>query len=369
MNISLQSVIAFCKQKYPLLIIVIFLFVLLLVNQYVWRKPLMELLPVTQTQEQKEDGGMLGDEERWFRALDGVLVGAPELTHPRTIAVMIENNSESWPLSGLESASVVYEVLSEGRIPRYLALFPYDQIPGRVGPVRSARTYYLELALPFDPVYMHVGGSPDALNKIKTFGLIDADQFFWSQYFWRAQDRYAPHNVFTNGELVTQMLDERGISLSSDFEGWLFKDVEQVEVQEDEAEKDYESIIINYTTSTYQSRYVYDPLRNQYQRYQARQPLVMRDGSEIWVTNVIVEEHPHRVYDSVGRRDIDIVGEGRVWVFRDGESIEGVWKKTNRADITRYYDDQGDEIILNRGVTWINIVEPETFTYEQKEGE
>lgn len=369
MNISLQSFIVFCKQKYPLMIIVVFLFVLLLVNQYVWRRPLTELLPVTKTQEQKEDAGVLEDEERWFRALDGVVVEGSELTHPRTIAVMIENNSESWPLSGLEAASVVYEVLSEGRIPRYLALFPYDQIPERVGPVRSARTYYLELALPFNPVYMHVGGSPDALSKIKPFGLIDADQFFWSQYFWRARDRYAPHNVFTNGELVAQMLDARGISLNSDFEGWIFKDVERIEAQEDTIEKDYEPIIINYTTSTYQSRYVYDPSRNQYRRYQARQPLVMSDGSEVWVSTVIVEEHSHRVYDSVGRRDIDIVGEGKVWIFRGGESIEGVWKKESRADMTRYYDVEGNEIMLQRGPIWINIVEPETFTYEQKEGE
>ena len=80
----------------------------------------------------------------------------------RPLAVMIENHADSRPQSGLSRADVVYEAVAEGGISRFLAVFycgaaagsakPYD-----VGPVRSARTYFLDWASEYAdyPLYLH----------------------------------------------------------------------------------------------------------------------------------------------------------------------------------------------------------------------
>ncbi len=341
------------RQKYPIVIIIGLIFLVLLYNQVTRQDrdgvPAGEESPVP---------AEIADEERFYRVIDGVEVESEVDRAQHLAAVMIENNSESWPLAGIDKASVVYEVLAEGRIPRFLALFASPDMPAKVGPVRSARTYYLELAAPFDAPYLHVGGSPDALSKIKQFGMVDIDQFFASQYFWRATNRFAPHNVYTSGELFAALVEARAFELPV-FDGWQFVDAQRSEA----AVEEVADIVVNYTTSTYQAKYVYDMEREQYQRYQAKQPVRTEAGDEVWVDTVIVEEHPHVVYDTVGRRNIDIIGDGKAWVFYKGEAHEATWEKSSRDELTRYYDAAGNEIALQRGKIWINIVEPDTFTF------
>lgn len=305
----------------------------------------------------------LNQAPQFVRALDGKVVASVEEETPVNVSIMVENNLESWPLSGLDHASIVYEALAEGRIPRFLAILPYGENVEKIGPVRSARTYYLELQKAFDAIYMHVGGSPDGLKKIKEFGVRDFDQFFNSQYFWRDTVRNAPHNVYTSAKLLTDLITEKQLDATEPFKGWIFKDAKKF-TDEEKQNLNVKDIVVSYTTGAYQAKYVFNADRNQYQRYQAKEKLKMLDGSEIYTDNVIIEEHNHTVYDVIGRRNIDIIGEGKAWIFRDGEAIQATWKKPTREELTRYYDSTGKEIELNRGKTWINIVEPDTFTYD-----
>jgi hypothetical protein len=354
MYMKKEKLIQYVREKYPIILILLLIGVVLGYSQ-VTQISHNEVLQEESATERDEEFVMYA-----YRELDGVMIQDGEEKAPRNVAIMVENNVESWPLSGLDTASVVYEVLAEGRIPRYLLLGTYDTLGDQIGPVRSARPYFLELAAPFDAPYMHVGGSPEALENIKSWGIVDADQFFWSQYFWRASSRFAPHNVYTSQELIQEMLEARELEMTSDFAGWIFKDPEVIV---EESEK-VDSIFVNYTNSTYQARYDFDPEKNQYQRYQAKRPLQMLDGEEVWIDNVIIEEHKHEVIDAVGRREIEIVGEGNAWIFRDGKMIEAQWKKEGRNALTRYYDEQGSEVSFNRGKTWVNIVEEGSFEYE-----
>lgn len=299
------------------------------------------------------------------RTLDGVFVENEKDIKPRVFAVMVENNIEAWPLSGLDSADVVYEVLAESRIPRFLTLSIVESAAEKLGPVRSARPYFVELAKPFDPIFMHVGGSPDGLKRIKSLDLIDFDEYFWGgKYFWRAKVRYAPHNTYTSKEMLQSILTDKEIENVSNFEGWKFKDPIVRNEQESAAFVEPKDIIINYTDNTYQARYVYDLKTNRYRRYQAKEPMKLLGGGEVWVDSVIVEEHPHKILDEVGRKEITLLGQGRAWIFRDGEVVKGTWSKKDNYNLTRYYDEKGDEISLNRGKIWINIVETNLFEYE-----
>src|SRR5262249_15833287 len=120
----------------------------------------------------------------------------PAVNQRPVTGVMIENSVQARPQSGLNQAGVVFEAIAEGGITRFLALYQ-DTTPDNVGPIRSARPYYEQWALGFDAGYAHVGGSPEALNDIKAWGVRDLDQFYNSGSYHRISSREAPHNVYT----------------------------------------------------------------------------------------------------------------------------------------------------------------------------
>ncbi|HSD12679.1 MAG TPA: DUF3048 domain-containing protein, partial [Patescibacteria group bacterium] len=132
------------------------------------------------------------------RVIDGVAVpeDAPDVTG--YFAATIDNLSVARPQAGLTKASLVFEAPVEGGITRFLAVFPDDVTADRIGPVRSARPYFLDWASEFDAVYAHVGGSPEALEKIVAYDMRDLNEFFAGKYFWRDENRDAPHNAYTS---------------------------------------------------------------------------------------------------------------------------------------------------------------------------
>lgn len=138
--------------------------------------------------------------EKFYSPLSGVLVADQAATKRAVTAVMIENSPDARPQSGLAEADVVFEAVAEGGITRFIALYQNSR-PSLIGPVRSLRAYYADWAAGFDPSVAHVGGSGDALTMIRSgnYG-VDIDQFFNAGAYWRANDRAAPHNVYTNFE-------------------------------------------------------------------------------------------------------------------------------------------------------------------------
>ncbi|MBC7708406.1 DUF3048 domain-containing protein, partial [Polaromonas sp.] len=145
-------------------------------------------------------------------SLSGLQVD-PALNAKPVTAIMIENSPDSRPQSGLSQANVVFEAIAEGGITRFLALFQ-DTNPADVGPIRSVRPYYLQWAMGFDAPLAHVGGSPEALNDIKAWGARDLDQFFNSGAYHRINSRYAPHNVYTAVDTLSQLSVSKGFATS-----------------------------------------------------------------------------------------------------------------------------------------------------------
>ncbi len=116
-----------------------------------------------------------------------------ELTVKRPVAVMIDNHYKARPQSGLSEAEIVYEILAEGRITRYMAVFQLNE-PEKLGPVRSARSYYIDKALEYDPLYVHVGGSPQAFDDVVRLQMADMDGLA-SGAFWRKQTQKKCHTM------------------------------------------------------------------------------------------------------------------------------------------------------------------------------
>lgn len=282
--------------------------------------------------------------------LTGLVIPAQLSTLPQVFAVMIENSYEAWPLSGLDQAFFVIEAPVEGNIPRFITFFEEGAVSKKIGPVRSARPYYLDWADEFQSIYAHVGGSPEALDLIHKNGTTrDFDQFFQSEYFWRDNvGRFAPHNVYTSTDLLKSSLEEIGRSTKA-YTSWLFADGE-ASGQELSPVIDWES------GSTYDVTWKYDKTTNAYTRYQGKDIMKTSSGSTITANNILIFESEIAVVDATGRRHVRTIGEGKGIVYQNGTKIEATWKKLARTDRLRFYALDGKEIAMNAGKTWMEVV-------------
>lgn len=274
-------------------------------------------------------------------------------TLPQVFGVMVENSADAWPLAGIDEAFLVIEAPVEGTIPRFITFFHEESGVAKIGPVRSARPYYLDWNDELDAVYAHIGGSPEALDMIKyDYDTIDLNQFWQSEYFYRqTTGRYAPHNVFTTSGRLKSALNELELD-EPNYEAWKFKDDYPIENPEDAR-----SIRVDFAGgTTYDVEWRYDGETNQYIRYQGRTPMRMENGFGVTANNVIVIATDIRSIDSVDRKKIVTVGEGDGLVIQDGISITVRWRKEERTTRLRFFTKDGEEVKMNAGKTWIEIV-------------
>jgi hypothetical protein len=292
--------------------------------------------------------------------IDGICVESVEATNSQIIAVMVENHFEAWPQSGIASARVVYEAPVEGNITRFLLLYTEDQEVPKVGPVRSARPYYLDwLAEYGTPLYMHVGGSPDALTRISEEGVHDLNEFSRGWYYWRDTNRYAPHNVYTSSELWSDALETYDKQYTKKiFDGWNFGVVPMC------VEDCVTQIEIVYSGKTYTAGWQYNTTTKQYTRRQAGEAATDSTGTPILADTIMVQYVDTKVLDAVGRLQMNTIGSGDSIVFQKGHAIEGKWQKSARDSRTRFYDSGGTEVVLSPGKIWVQIINRDTVTFE-----
>jgi len=270
---------------------------------------------------------------------------------------MVENMVEAWPLSGIDEAHLVIEAPVEAAIPRLIAYFYEGQEVEKIGPVRSARPYYVDWAQELDALYAHVGGSPEALDLIAARDVLDLNEFYNGWYFWRDESRLAPHNVFTSTELLFEAYDdyeERNGDWEVDYDAWQFEDGEA------NLEKTGQLISMEFSPvygRLYEARWKYDATENQYLRYQNGELFTTADGEWIWADNVIVIETEIEVVDAIGRRHIDTLSEGEGLMFKNGDTIEVTWSKESETDRLRFLaKETGEEIAVNVGISWIEVL-------------
>lgn len=289
------------------------------------------------------------------RKLDGVCVDSQEDVNPKLIVVMIENHTEARPQSGLVDASIVYEAPVEANYTRFLAIYPEGIEIEKAGPVRSARPYYLDWISEYgDPMYMHVGGSPEALELIKQYNIFDINEMRRGWYFWRSTDRYAPHNTYTSSDLWDKALDDyEDYYLTQEYEGFNFL----TSSPEDASTTTYANeVTVSFLPPVYEARWKFSSSTDKYTRFQMEGTHRDQDGRKIKADTIIVQHVESQILDSVGRIAIDTIGEGDVEVFYDGLVFGGTWKKEDRTSRTKFYNERGEEIKLKPGKIWIEVV-------------
>lgn len=189
-----------------------------------------------------------------------------------------------------------------------------------------------------------------ALNEVRNGTYRDIDQFFNAGTYWRATDRYAPHNVYTSFERLDKLNAKKGYATSV-FTAWPRQD--GVPAKEQNAKN------INVTISgpQYNSSYVYNPQTNTYARSLAGKPHLDRESGTITPSVIIVMDVKEtQVMEDGWREQITTIGGGRVRVFQNGTVTEGTWSKKDRGSQIQFLGADGKEVLLNRGQTWITAV-------------
>jgi hypothetical protein len=290
--------------------------------------------------------------------LTGRLV-APEVARRHPIAVMIDDLSPARPQSGFNSASVVFQAPAEGGIPRYMMVFQ-DRLPKSVGPVRSARYYYIAWAAQWRAMYVHVGGSPQAMQTLAAQGqgqlVYNADEFRWGgKYLWRVKERLAPHNVYSDGKRLRQLLSRVGAKDVQLQTAWRFRPDKPLAQRPvgGRLEMGYPANHI---------RYDYDRKSNTYKRSVTREgsQIDAADGRRVAPKNVVVmivrfgplnDGHPQK-----HRLEASVIGSGQAWIATNGKTIRGTWRKAALTGPLRLFDSKARPVNLTVGQTFVQVL-------------
>ncbi|NLY86408.1 MAG: DUF3048 domain-containing protein [Tissierellia bacterium] len=286
--------------------------------------------------------------------LSGIYV-EEERVNRRPVAVMFDNHPRARWQSGLKDAEIVYEFLVEAPYTRYMGIYLINDPPS-IGPIRSARPYFVTTVLEYDAVYVRVGGSNQAMKDVKDLKIADIDGLSSSnKVFWRKSHKKMPHNLYSSMEAIRATQAERKYRMIGEFTPFKFHE-DEIDMEGSVANK----VIINYRKDN-NTEYIYDKDKKVYTRYKdGKLHIDESDESPIIAKNIIIQEAKTRVIDNEGRLDIQLVGEGNGKYISNGKVIDVKWVKKSREGKTIFYDLGGNEIILNPGITWIQVVEPKT---------
>ena len=288
--------------------------------------------------------------------LSGLYIEDRDKINRRPVAIMFDNHPKARWQAGLKDAEIVYEFLVEFPYTRYLALYLVND-PEDIGPVRSARPYFITTSLEYDALYVHVGGSPQAKTDISNLKIADIDGLTSSnKVFWRKSHKKAPNNMYSSMDAIRSEAERRNYRQDSEYKSFKF--------YEDDRElegRPANSVAINYRKDN-TSAYEYDSEEKIYKRYKDGEVHIDEsDNSPILAKNIIIQRADTKVIDNIGRLSINLEGSGEGIYISNGKAIDIRWEKGAKNQKTLYYMmDTNEELILNPGISWIQIVQNDT---------
>lgn len=287
-----------------------------------------------------------------------------DISGKRPIAVMFNNLEKALPQLGVGQADVIYEIVAEGGITRMMGLFQDIQGVGDLGSIRSARDYYVNLAYGHDAIYVHAGGSPQAYEAIKGWGVsaIDFVNGPCGVDSWRDANRRAnagyEHSLLTSStNLVEQMPSWFRQEHKDGYQvGWTFD--EQLPAGGEAAAE------LTVPFSTYKTGYfTYDQESGQYaisQHINGNDHTYVDGNTDepVLVSNVLVLYTDVSVIagDSAGRMSVRTTGTGDGMLLRDGQLYPITWQRDSKSSCYRFLGETGEEIALKPGSSYINVV-------------
>ncbi|KYG71063.1 DUF3048 domain-containing protein [Planococcus maritimus] len=270
----------------------------------------------------------------------------------RAVMAVINNHPAARPQTGLVEADMVFEIIAEHNITRFLALYQ-SQFPVAIGPVRSARDYFVELAQGYDAFFIAHGYSPEAQQLLES-GVVDHvnGMQYDGTLFKRSLDRVAPHNSYITYENVELAMQMTGTSPNYRIKApYAFS----AAGSNDKLGEQAASIEVTYGGDPlFASAYTYDAETQLYGRSSGGVDTVDKDTSQrIEVANVLVMEMAHETIDAKGRQEIDLVSGGQALLFREGIVQEIIWRAEDGMLVPVGND---GPVELMQGKTWVHII-------------
>jgi hypothetical protein len=285
---------------------------------------------------------------------------APGGTVPRrpVLAVKVENLPEARPQAGLDHADIVYEEPVEGGITRFIALFQCQEAK-QVGPIRSGRTTDPQILVQYGkPPLAYSGGANQVRKAIDRAGLTDISETVVPDAYTRDPARVAPHDLFSTTTALWKAAKSHAgppspvFSYTDDIEG-----------------KSRRAGTIHLPFSSYSDViWTWNKQQGAWLRAHGSEPHMLTDGAQVQATNVVVQVVdvvPGDIIDPAGNPspEVDVLGSGKAYVFRDGRMIVGHWERRTEGAVTSFVTRSGDAIPLAPGSTWVELL-PSTVTLE-----
>ena len=273
----------------------------------------------------------------------------------RPIAVMIDNHNLAWPQGGLNQAYMVYEIIVEGGETRLMALFKGVDVE-KIGPVRSARHYFIDYAMENDAIYTHFGQSPQAQSDLKKYSIDDINGIAEDgTTFWRVKDKSAPHNAATSTEKLLQSAKNKKYRTTSSEESVLNYVTDEVNLEDGQG-----AVSVTIPHSTLQVvKYFYDEENKVYQRYaRNKEQTDWTTGEPVTTKNIIItfcDNYTLTDSENKGRQGLKNIGTFDGYYITNGKAIKIKCIKEDRQSQTKYEDLEGNEIKVNDGNTFVQI--------------
>ncbi|WAM30684.1 DUF3048 domain-containing protein [Caldicellulosiruptor naganoensis] len=269
----------------------------------------------------------------------------------QVIAVMINNEPGAIPQSSLNQAEYLYEALIEGGATRIMAIY-HHTYPKKVGPIRSARPYFMQIAKSLNAYYVHCGGSPQAYRLFKQNYIPHIDAIYTGGgIFYRTSDRKAPHNLYSTMENLIRYFDKKGYKKQQSYKFYPLTDrVANKHTLSNSKVK------IRFS-GWYYVKYEYDPVKRVYMRFVKEKPHIDKEtGSQLFAKNLIilVAKYDTIKNDDKGRQEVDF-SKGKGYLLQEGRTIPVTYTFDMKNSFT-IKDNDGKEIQLLKGNTWFEIV-------------
>ena len=301
------------------------------------------------------------EEEKFYAPLSGVEVKENTDSKP-AFAVMLDNHPQARPQSGLNEADIIYEYKAEGQYTRYMAIFQNEN-PSVIGPVRSARPYFVNTASEYNAIYCHWGGSEAGYEQIKLDNVKDLDGIFLegSTYYRNKEvKKRAPHNGYTSYDLLMKAsedknyLDEYTLGRKFSFDNT--ENLEKINKEMKNIKAD--NITFDFFPGFYSVNFIYSPEDDSYTLSRNGETVTdEKDGSDVKAKNIILEYASSKVTGPKLTLTINHIGEGTGKLFTKGRVIDITWEKSDENSPTIYRTADGEEITLNPGLTFIEVMD------------
>lgn len=300
-----------------------------------------------------------------------------KINNTRPVALMIPNSSSA-TFYGLGRASVLYECNVEGSMTRLMGIFEDWQDCEKLGNIRSCRDYFVYWAFEWDAIYIHYGG-PFYINDV--VGRDDTQNINCINYpniSYRDEAKNSTDNAFTSSDRIKEAMEHYAYPMTyrsgyCDDQHYLFAPTDtpnNFDGYDDVlTAKKIDMSRCYPVTNCY---FLYDSNSGQYLRYQNfpgvgdSAHIDEETGLQLSFKNIIVQNTYHEVRDQKGYLAFQVHDNTRDgWFFTNGKGIHVTWKKESDYGATKYYDDYGNEIMLNTGKTMVLIVEDgDVFTVD-----